>query len=399
MIESPSQPRRSPFSRASIVRLTSNVLAAELSRSRGRSPAMLGVAEWHEGTRLGEGGLDLDSLERLDASGALSEFFHLHEHGAEDHLLTLPRLGDWCDLIEQSLIAGGTHLTFRTSGSGGTPKRCTHVVADLVEEVDGWIELLGPIERIVSLVPSHHIYGTLFTALLPDRLGVELRSARAGVAALTGSLPATLVVATPTLWTHAARVCPTFPPGVTGVSSTAAMPPALADALVAQGLDRLVEIYGSSETGGVGYRDTPAEPFVLLDRWQRLDDGEVARRGAEGPVRHRLMDRSSWVDERRFHLGGRCDDAVQVGGINVFPARVRDTLLAHRDVADAAVRIDPSSGRLKAFIIPTPDAPGEAVIARVDGWCGQQLRAVERPRRFTLGRELPRNAMGKLTDW
>ncbi|WP_375382034.1 4-coumarate--CoA ligase [uncultured Sphingomonas sp.] len=390
---------RLPFSRAAIVRLVSDLLAAELGRSRGRSSAMLGRSGWDASTSLDEAGLDLDSLERLDASAALNEFFHLHEYGAEDHLLTLPRLGDWCDLVAESLSKGGTHLTFRTSGSTGAAKRCTHPIADLAAEMEGWVDILGPIRRIVSLVPSHHIYGTLFTAMLPDHLGVELLRAHDNVALLRRAGPGTLVVATPTMWSHVARTCPTFPTGMTGISSTAPMPPALAGQLAAQGLDRLVEIYGASEIGGIGFRTAPGDPFVLLDRWRRLSDDAVVRDGADGPVRQELMDRSAWIDARRFHLNGRLDGAVQVGGTNVFPSLVRETLLAHAGVADAAVRIEPVSGRLKAFIIPKPDVSGDTLLGQVDGWCGQRLRDVERPRRFTLGHELPRDPMGKLADW
>jgi long-chain acyl-CoA synthetase len=378
--------------------LVRDLVAAELGRSRGRSAAMLGVADWHEATTLGEGGLDLDSLERLDASSALNEFFHLHEHGAEDYLLTLPLLGDWCELVAQSIAAGGTHLTFRTSGSTGTPKRCTHAVADLLAEADAWTRILAPVRRIVSLVPSHHIYGTLFTALLPDRLGVEVHAARTGTALLMRGEPGTLVVATPTLWAHVARSCPTLPPGLFGVTSTAPMPAALAGQLVDQGLDSLLEIYGSSETGGIGYRTAPADPFTLLDCWHRVGD-EVERRGAAGTARHQLMDRAQWCDPRRFRLEGRRDGAVQVGGTNVFPLLVRDALLAFDGIADAAVRFEPSTGRLKAFIVPAPEAQRDTLIEQVDRWCGQRLTNVERPRRFTLGDALPRDAIGKLADW
>ena len=386
------------FTRTAILRLVRDLLATELGRSRGYSVAQLGAARWEEGTRLGNDGLGLDSLERLDASGALNEFFHLHEHGAEDYLLTLPRLGDWCDLVEQSLHTGGTYLTFRTSGSTGAPKRCTHAVADLLAEVDFWIEVLGPVGRIVSMVPSHHIYGTLFTALLPDRLQVEVKSV-AGSQAMLSASAGTVVVATPTMWLQVARSHSTIPVGITGISSTAPMPGALADELVARGLGRLVEIYGSSETGGVGYRTAPCDPFVLLDGWTHLGGDELMRNGADGTVRHRLMDRGVWIDESRFRLDGRRDGAVQVGGTNVFPCRVRDMLLEHEGVEEAAVRFDAMSGRLKAYIVRAPGGDEDAFIRSVDGWCGDRLCAVERPRNFTLGDALPRNPMGKLVDW
>lgn len=399
MIDQAPDVRATLFSRRSILRLVSDLLAAELSRSRGRSPLLLGVESWNERTVLGAGGLDLDSLERLDASAALSEFFHLAEHGAEDHLLILPTLGDWCDLVAEALATCGTHLTFRTSGSTGVPKRCTHAVADLADEMARWVQLFGPADRIVSMVPSHHIYGTLFTAMLPDRLGIEIEHARAGGTAVMRAEAGTWVIATPTLWAHVARACPILPSGVVGISSTAPMPAALAGQLRAQGLDRLVEIYGASETGGIAYRDMPDASYTLLDVWQHVGDGEVIRSGADGPMRHRLMDHSDWSDDRHFRLIGRRDGAVQVGGVNVFPERVREVLLMHDHVEDAAVRLEPSSHRLKAFIVPTRDKHGDALAGDVDRWCAKHLADVERPRHLTFGVDLPRDTMGKLVDW
>lgn len=397
-LDTPPNGARPLFSRPALLRIVLDLVADELAASRGRSAASLGRSGWDETTRLGGDGLDLDSLELMNASSALSEYFHLHEYGAEDYLLQLPTVGEWCDLVAQSLAATGTHLTFRTGGSTGAPKRCTHAVADLSVEVAAWTALLGPVERIVSLVPAHHIYGTVWTALLPDRLGVECVSA--GAAAVGRAGPGTLVVGTPTHWAYVSRSLPAFPPGVTGVSSTAPLPAQLAHQLRGQGLEHLVEVYGSSETGGIGYRSDSAAPFTLLNHWDRDGEAALSRASAGGAATvHALMDEADWLDARRFVVRGRRDGAVQIGGRNVFPERVRDKLLEHVEVAEATVRLEPATGRLKAFVVPVVDGVDEGLADRLDAWCGEQLSDVERPRRFAVGAALPRNAMGKLADW
>lgn len=386
------------LSRRSVVRIVLDLVADELASSRGHSALALGAPGWTEATRLDAAGLDLDSLERLGCSAALNEYFHLHEYGAEDTLLALASVGEWCDLVEQSLAATGTHLTFRTSGSTGTPKRCTHVIADLTVEVETWADMLGPVKQIIALVPSHHIYGTIFTALLPDRLDCPVVRA-AGTGGLAQAPPRTLVVGTPTLWAHAARSLLAFPPGLTGITSTAPMSAQLAHRLGGQRLERLVEIYGSSETGGVASRTDATAPFALLGHWRRDEAGDLVRQAADGgTITHAMMDAGAWLDDRRFALGGRRDGAVQVGGRNVFPARVRERLLEHAGVADAEVRLEPATGRLKAFIVPAA-AADESLIAELDSWCGRQFSDAERPRRFSAGATLPRSAMGKPTDW
>ena len=390
------------LSRAAVVRITLDLLAHELSRSRGESAAALGRDGWGEATRLdGDGlggdGLDLDSLERMDAASAMSELFHLHEYGAEDYLLALRSVGEWCDLIEQSLAATGERLTFQTSGSTGEPKRCTHALADLWAEAAGWARMFPATPRVVATVPAHHIFGTIFTALLPDLLGCAVAT---GTAAVRDAPAGTLVVGTPTHWAYLARALLAFPDGLAGVTSTAPMPASLAHRLRGQRLGRLVEVYGSSETGGVAMREREDAAYRLLDGWTSSPDGSLDRLLSTGE--HATLaspDHLRWLDDRHFVLEGRRDGAVQIGGVNVFPGRVRDVLLAHAGVAEAAVRLEREAGRLKAFVVPAGDADPEGLAAELDRWCGDRLTAVERPRRWAVGGALPVNGMGKGADW
>lgn len=102
-----------------------------------------------------------------------------------------------------------------------------------------------------------------------------------------------------------------------------------------------------------------------------------------------------------FSLCGRLDEAVQVGGTNVFPARMRQVLLDHPEVADAQVRLmRPEEGsRLKAFVVPSTGADLDVLRSELWRWTESRLTAPERPKAFTLGHQLPRSAMGKLSDW
>ena len=96
--------------------------------------------------------------------------------------------------------------------------------------------------------------------------------------------------------------------------------------------------------------------------------------------------------------GGRRDGAVQVGGHNVYPERIRRRLLEHLDVAEAAVRMDAATGRLKAFVVPRAAALDRCTAKELDTWCAV-LRDVERPRPITIGAAVPLTSMGKLADW
>jgi long-chain acyl-CoA synthetase len=99
---------------------------------------------------------------------------------------------------------------------------------------------------------------------------------------------------------------------------------------------------------------------------------------------------------------GRRDAAVQIGGINVYPGRVREVLRAHPAVADAAIRpMAPHEGtRLKGFIVPRDASQThEALRQDLSRHADMTLSVAERPRAFTFGPDLPRTSAGKPSDW
>jgi acyl-coenzyme A synthetase/AMP-(fatty) acid ligase len=103
-----------------------------------------------------------------------------------------------------------------------------------------------------------------------------------------------------------------------------------------------------------------------------------------------------------FVVRGRRDAVVQVAGVNVSPARVRDVLAAHPEVRDCAVRpMSPGEGaRLKAFVVPAGGLADPARARReLRAWLAERLAAPERPGALTFGTQLPRDAQGKQADW
>jgi 4-coumarate--CoA ligase (photoactive yellow protein activation family) len=352
--------------------------------------------------------LGADSLELLGMGTALAEALHLERGGVDDRLLARPCLRDWAAAARDSLRTSDSEITFRTSGSAGSPKRCTHAHGLLWQETIELARLLPGRRRVLSLVPGHHIYGFLFTVLLPRALGIvevlDLRTATPATL-LREARDGDLVVAHPGWWEQLARLGPRFPSGVVGVSSTAPCPDALARELADAGL-RLLQVYGSSETAGVGWREQAGAPYRLLPHWSRSGaPGELLRKlpgGAE--ARYPLQDKLEWEDERRFRPSGRIDGAVQVGGTNVFPSYVAEVLAMHPGVKEAAVRpMRPDEGsRLKAFVVPAA-ASGEAGLeslrSELLGWCAARLSTPERPAAISFGARLPRQASGKPADW
>jgi long-chain acyl-CoA synthetase len=390
---------------AAMRRFVADLVAAELAAMRLTGPA-LPPQPWPTDMHIGRD-LGADSLELMGLASALAEALQMHESGIEDYLLVRQTLGEWTHIAQTSLSRFSARLTFRTSGSTGVAKRCSHTLETLRQEVHEFAPLLRGTRRIFSAVPAHHIYGFLFTMLLPPALGL----AAANVTDLRADSPARLaqalregdlVIGHPEFWRAAARAVPAFPAGVTGVTSTAPCPDDISVALGQAGLATLLQIYGSSETAGVGWRSRHDQPYQLLSGWQRAgDDGaSLARTGTAATVQ--CQDTLAWFDERRFLPTGRVDHAVQVGGTNVFPARVRRELLLHPDVLDASVRLmRPGEGnRLKAFVVPREAGADLARLhAALSAWTSARLTAPERPRAFSFGPALPSDGKGKAADW
>lgn len=358
---------------------------------------------WRDAAALGRFLDDLTAENRAADAATVCEALGLAARWADTLQAAGPR--DWRDLVAHALDArvleaGTMHLTFRTSGSSGTPKACRHALARLEEEVDFLHDLLRGARRVVALVPTHHIYGWLFALRLPQRLGVPAWDARGQrpdrlAAALR---PGDLVIGFPEIWAALARHGGTLAPGISGVTSTAPCPPETAAALAANGLARLVNVHGSSETSGIGWRDTADGPFTLFPAWRRGPTADVIVHAASSAAAC-LPDHLDWLDARQFRPRGRRDGAVQVGGVNVFPARVEAVLLAHPRVAAADVRPMPARNglRLKAFIVPRE--PGDGLRAELVAWMRERLQPLERPRALEIGPALPRGSMGKRADW
>ncbi|MHC1711364.1 MAG: AMP-binding protein [Solidesulfovibrio sp.] len=301
----------------------------------------------------------------------------------------------------------GERLVFSTSGSTGVPKQCIKEMDWLVQETRFLAEVFQDGRRVVGLVPAHHIYGFLFTVLLPELLQVPVVDVDAmSLGALARLLqPGDILIGFPFLWKKCGEIGTTYPVGITGVTSTGPCPPKVIARAMEGGLARMAEIHGSTETGGLGYRFNPLEPYRLMDHWLTPAPNGVLKRvhpqGKE-PVGFPLPDALTWDDERHYRPSGRKDNAVQIAGINVYPDHVRQVLMEHPLVADAAVRpMGPQEGdRLKAFIVTTEPVASPKIFCReLREYVARTLSTPEIPRSFTLGPAVPRNLLGKDADW
>ena len=301
-------------------------------------------------------------------------------------------------------FARNRQITFLTSGSSATPKPCVHTMGMLEEEAYGVVPFFQGVRRIVSLVPSCHLYGFSFTVMLPHALAVPVVSLPALPAQPWDKIlqEGDLLVGFPLFWNYWLQTQQHFPKGVQVLSSTSPCKDETIAGLYDAGVSYFTEIYGASETGAIAHRHHPQEYFELFPFW------EVSLQDSQKP-RIKRVSQNVWLDlpdqvsvqRGRFLVPlGRTDDSVQVAGINVYPKQVEKVLAAHPAVKECRVRLmRPEEGeRLKAFIVLNEGyTPEHLGIIRT--YLSQHLTVHEFPRSFTFGPKLPQTPLGKDADW
>ncbi|MDE2203348.1 MAG: AMP-binding protein [Burkholderiaceae bacterium] len=310
-------------------------------------------------------------------------------------------------------------ITLYTSGSTGTPKPIHKTLAQFDAEVvtleQQWGRQIGAGAMLAS-VPHHHIYGLLFRVFWPLAAGRPFcRQTHAEPAALQQALaqhPVAALVSSPA---QLARwpVLPRFDalPALPAVfSSGGPLDATAAAAFAATHGSAPIEVFGSTETGGIAWRRqdrTPAwQPFARVQIRQE-DDGALAVRSPHLPHDnwHRTDDAIAFDDSGRFLLRGRLDRVVKVDGKRIALPEAEDWLASHPFVARAAVTLlaGASRERLGALVALTPaGVEGLRTLGRVS--VAKTLRRhlstytdpTLIPRRWRFCMAMPVDARGKL---
>ena len=290
-----------------------------------------------------------------------------------------------------------------TSGSTGTPKQILHTqeMMGIEGKSVGWH--FRNAKRFITLTPRQHLYGFSFAVFFSSIYKIPaIALAPLPVQPWKELLQQGDVVAGfPLFWEYFLQAGNTLPVGVTAVISTAPCPKGLFERLKQAGAERVVELYGSTDTGGIGVREDENSPFQINDFWE-LDATQqsvrIHRKGIEGWIP--FPDEVDFVPPRGIFPLKRMDRMVQVAGVNVSLKHVEDVLQQHPAVKDCRVRLmRPEEGRrLKAFVVLNTGY-NEQILPQLRKYLTSQLSSHEMPRSFTFGTVLPTNYMGKDSDW
>lgn len=220
-----------------------------------------------------------------------------------------------------------------------------------------------------------HIYGYLWTVLLGNFLNVVVINVRGWSVPSFENIVRSgdLVVGYPGAWKRWVEV--KWPGGVSGVSSGGGVPQGLPNSLLDRGLGRWSEIYGCTELGAVGIREGLASEFMLAPYWP------ARMAGIHTP------DALNWLDERRFLLGRRLDGLVEISGMQVDLAKLREVMLQLSGVREIVLR--KHEDEIQAIVI------GSIGQEELRCFVEAELPAWERPKRLWIRKELPLDAAGK----
>lgn len=316
-------------------------------------------------------------------------------------------------------------VEFRTSGTTGDGRPVVKALRHLEDEVLALEERLGascsPGLQVFSTASHQHIYGLLFRVLWPLAAGrafqretllhtQELlpRIAASGDAAL---------VTTPVHLTRLAANAGLRPlRSICRVSFSSGGP---LDAETAKAVSEQlgsapVEVFGSTETGGIAIRrrDRDGEAFRALPRVElrRAADGRlevtspfvsVGDELPDGRARMLSADRIELVPGGGFRLLGRADRVVKVGEKRLSLPEMERVLAAHPAVAEAALLV--LGQRVHAVVAPS--ASGRPLLDREERRAlraalirhlGARFDPVLLPRAWRFVAALPRDAQDKI---
>jgi len=308
-------------------------------------------------------------------------------------------------VVPMPLIAADTEAFIAfTSGSTGRPRPHPKYWGDLVGCAAAAARRFRftADSTIIATVPPQHMYGLELSIMVPLTVGLSVTAARpffpADIrAALSRAPGARILVTTPVHLSACVEAGLEWPAIDMVISATAPLPKTLAKRAESVLSTRVLEIYGSTESGSIASRHTARETAW---RWYdtvvpRPDGTRIAVTAdfLHEPVP--LADVLQLEEDGRFQLLGREAEMIKVGGKRASLADLSLKLNAIDGVRDG-VFIVPGEPQQRverlALIAVAPGMNRQAIITGLAG----QIDPLFYPRRIVFVDRLPRNEAGKL---
>ena len=294
-----------------------------------------------------------------------------------------------------------------TSGSTSAPVPHPKSWGSLVANVRTQALELGldddTVYTILGTVPPQHMYGFESTVLLPLQTGNALSHAQPFyaadiIAAIDALSPACILASTPLHLRLLLAAGVDMPKVALVLSATAPMSAKLAATAESRFSARLLEIYGSTETGQIATRRTTQTAQWQLFPEVRLaeKDGRTWASGGHVEIAIALNDVIEPVTDDRFLLHGRLQDLINIAGKRSSLNSLNHHLNAIDGVLDGAFYMPDDISpdhvtRLSACVV-APGLSAQSLLATLR----ERIDPVFLPRPLLFVEALPRNSTGKL---
>lgn len=375
---------------------------------------------------------------------------------AEDHWLpdVLARYAGKRANVE--VTASDVAIFQYTGGTTGIPKAAMSTHGALVAntlQCQAWLARADVQESFLAAIPLFHVFGmvavmSFAVSLHAAMIMVPNARAIADVVECIHTYRPTIFMGVPALF-NAINNHPAVAAGKYDLSSiyacisgSAPLPPAtkrrfegLSGGVIIEGFgmseaptaSHANPVRGENRTGSIGL-PFPDMAMRIVDLDEGIEEvpvgevGELVMRGPqlmkgyygmptetanalrEGPDGEKWLytgDIARMDEDGYFYIVDRKKDIALIGGFNVYPRIVEDTLMDHPAVLEAGVAAIPhpdpakvGQEALKAWVVARP---GESVTAQdLIDFCAQKLARYEIPTRIEFVAELPRTMVGKI---
>jgi acyl-coenzyme A synthetase/AMP-(fatty) acid ligase len=298
---------------------------------------------------------DPGHLSRLEAFQAIATELHnqrtllLYDPGFQNIQRRIASLDP--STIEQIDAAA---LLF-TSGTTGTPIGAFKSHDNLLSEIAALRPLLGQPRAVISTVPQIHLYGLLFGLMVPLAMGatpvIKENFLPTELIWLAKDFAPAIIVTTPVFIKALNRISEASDlKGTLFVSSTGHLDPQEAGLFEQRFNARVLSIYGSTETGGVGYR------LGAALRWKPLEGVKISQDNENLSVRSNFVstlilkediqptestitmsDVVHIHDDNTFEIIGRNKELIKIAGKRLSLIEIEEAIEKECGGADALV--------------------------------------------------------------
>lgn len=259
--------------------------------------------------------IGLDSIQLMELSAQLNSFFQLYEKPQAPYLLSMASIEEWVEAVFKTIGQEESSLSFQSSGTSGQTKITRHSMLFLDREISFLKDLFSDSTYIIPYIPSYSIYGFLFTIGLPAALNLPL--VYPSDCQWQEAKPGSLIIATPFHWKNLVTELPDHLNSVYGVSSGAPLFDSLYEMVQQKGI-QLTDIFGASESAGIGFRKNRKDAFSLFPYWSVKDEEKrYSLQDKDSGRFYPLMDEIQWENDNGFRVLGRKDKQINIAGILV----------------------------------------------------------------------------------